>query len=623
MWQQSLRTAVELAMACRFPMIVLWGDDLIQIYNDAYRDLMGSKHPIGLGQATRECWPEVWHINEPIYRKALLGESLTFEDQLYPITRHGYLEQAFFTLCYSPLRDDTGTIHGVLVTVYETTEQILAKERLQASEARLNELFKQAPVFMAMLRGPEHVFEMTNAPYQKLIGGRNVLGKSVAVALPEAVEQGFTALLDNVYKTGKVYRANGACFSITRAVEQGNEDLFVDLVYQPLREADNSISGIIVVGINVTEGRQNSLDLAEIEADLRWTLQLSPHNEWTADAEGRMIHFSPQWLDLTGLTLEQALADGWMQVPEPDDLVQVQTNWRLSLKSGEPYDVEHRVQIASGELRWMRSRALPRRLPDGTIVRWYGSTEDIHDRKMAETALLQSEKLAAVGRLASSIAHEINNPLEAVTNLLYLMRHSQDLPEVMGYVATAEAELQRVSQITNQTLRFHKQSTYRQAVSCVDLIQEALSVYKNRMLNAGIEVEKRKRAIKPILCFDGEIRQVLNNLIGNSLDASRSHGARLLVRSREGTDWKSGQKGIFLTVADNGQGMNVETQKKIFQPFFTTKGFGGVGLGLWVSCEIVGRHKGRLSVRSSQRPGRNGTVFALFLPFDPQSNAQV
>ena len=131
-------------------MIVLWGNDLVQIYNDAYRELMGNKHPAGLGQPTQDCWPEVWKINEPIYARVLAGETLTFEDQLYPITRHGYVEDAYFTLCYSPLRDEAGEIKGVLVTVFETTKERRARTAVQPSEAGLKELFEQAPAFVAV-----------------------------------------------------------------------------------------------------------------------------------------------------------------------------------------------------------------------------------------------------------------------------------------------------------------------------------------------------------------------------------------------------------------------------------------------------------------------------------------
>ncbi len=126
-WPQSLRTAVDLALACRFPMVVLWGQQLVQIYNDGYCEIMDDRHPGGLGQPTRDCWPEVWSINQPIYARVLGGETLTFEDGLYPIKRNGHIEDAFFTLCYSPLRTEVGAIEGILVTVFETTDRVNAE----------------------------------------------------------------------------------------------------------------------------------------------------------------------------------------------------------------------------------------------------------------------------------------------------------------------------------------------------------------------------------------------------------------------------------------------------------------------------------------------------------------
>ena len=150
---------------------------------------------------------------------------------------------------------------------------------------------------------------------------------------------------------------------------------------------------------------------------------------------------------------------------------------------------------------------------------------------------------------------------------------------------------------------------------CQELIEGGLSIYQGRILNAGISVEKRKRASHPVTCFDGEIRQVLNNLVSNAIDAMHPHGGRLLLRSRESTNWKTGRRGLVLTVADTGPGMNQVTVKRIFEPFFTTKGNAGTGLGLWISCEIIDRHGGTLRVRSSQREGRSGTVFTIFLPF--------
>ncbi len=243
-------------------------------------------------------------------------------------------------------------------------------------------------------------------------------------------------------------------------------------------------------------------------------------------------------------------------------------------------------------------------------------SRDITKLKHATAAVLQNEKLAAVGRLASSIAHEINNPLESVTNLLYLARRSSSAAVVDEYLGCAERELRRVSAITNQTLRFYKQATKPSPVSCAELFAETLTLYQGRLLNSNIRVEKRTRASRPVVCLEGEIRQVLSNIMGNAIDAMQTRGGRLLLRSRDAIHWKTGARGLALTIADTGTGMSRDTQAKIFDAFFSTKGIGGTGLGLWISQEIVDRHHGILRVRSSEAERSHGSVFVLFLPFD-------
>lgn len=181
---------------------------------------------------------------------------------------------------------------------------------------------------------------------------------------------------------------------------------------------------------------------------------------------------------------------------------------------------------------------------------------DVTESKRAEQVLLQSEKLNAVGRLASSIAHEINNPLEAVTNLLYLAQQTAVSPKAQHYLEAAEVELPRVSAIANQTLRFYQQSTNPKPVTSDDLIGATLPLYQGRLANSHVNVERRYRTSRAVSCFDGEIRQVLSNFIGNAIDAMSLSGGRLLIRSREGTDWTTGRLGVILTVADTGSGMS-------------------------------------------------------------------
>lgn len=243
---------------------------------------------------------------------------------------------------------------------------------------------------------------------------------------------------------------------------------------------------------------------------------------------------------------------------------------------------------------------------------------EMTNQKKAEAALIQSEKLAAVGRLASSISHEINNPLEAITNLLYLIDLSKELPEgIRRYVHTAQNELSRVCQIATQTLRFHRQAVRATRVSAAELVDAVLNLYQGRLANSNVKVEATYASPTTVLCFENDIRQVLNNLIANAIDAMRQ-GGRLLVRAHDATDYSrqypEGRPGIRITIADTGHGMSSAVQARLFEPFYTTKDLNGTGLGLWISAGIVSRHQGRLTFRSNQDPVHHGSVFSLFLP---------
>jgi signal transduction histidine kinase len=238
----------------------------------------------------------------------------------------------------------------------------------------------------------------------------------------------------------------------------------------------------------------------------------------------------------------------------------------------------------------------------------------LEERKRAESALIESEKLAAVGRLAASISHEINNPLEAVTNLLYLIRAEGELPDrAMTYLSLAERELARVSQIVGQTLRFHRQSTKPTLITPEDLLESVVALYQGRLLNARIDLVFDHRSATAIHCYEGDIRQVLNNLVGNAIDSMRT-GGRLVIRTHDSVRCSDQRRGIRITIADTGYGMSPEVRHRIFEAFYTTKGLAGNGLGLWISKGIVEKHQGSLSVRSSNRLPRTGTVFSLFLP---------
>ena len=174
--------------------------------------------------------------------------------------------------------------------------------------------------------------------------------------------------------------------------------------------------------------------------------------------------------------------------------------------------------------------------------------------------------------------------------------------------------------IANQTLRFHRQSSNPQEILAKQLIGSIVTMFQSRIVNSHIRVEEREHARQAVRCFEGEIRQVLSNLVSNAIDAiQQPDGGRLLLRSRVGRDWPTGRSGLVITIADTGCGMPASARKQIFEPFYSTKGASGTGLGLWISSEIIQRHHGALRFRSSQKAGRSGTVFTMFLPFDAVS----
>ena len=259
-------------------------------------------------------------------------------------------------------------------------------------------------------------------------------------------------------------------------------------------------------------------------------------------------------------------------------------------------------------------------------VRWAGVIVlDATDRKRSEEALRRSEKLAVTGRLATSIAHEINNPLEAITNLLFLMRNLNSLDEqAKDYLTMAEYEVRRIAEITQQTLRFYRQTTLPAQANMTELLDSVISLYQGRLSSLDIHVDRDYDPALGLFCFAGEIRQVFANLLGNAIDAC-SGGGRIKVRAHRSRNWKNpSQAGVRFAVADTGAGMEPYVRERVFEAFFTTKEITGTGLGLWVSHEIIVKHHGFFHVRSradasspSIASAKSGTVFQIFIPDDP------
>ena len=242
--------------------------------------------------------------------------------------------------------------------------------------------------------------------------------------------------------------------------------------------------------------------------------------------------------------------------------------------------------------------------------------------QMAEV-LRANQKLIAIGRLTGSIAHEINNPLEAIANLLYLIEQDAELsPQSRSYLQLAEQELGRVVQISKQTLNFYRETSAPVSMLIKDLLEEVLVLYARRLKEKHIHLSRKYKPSQMVSVFPGELRQVFSNLIANAIEACPPDGS-LWIRVRPaGMD--GDKKGVRITIADNGTGMEPSVLRKIGRPFLTTKGHHGTGLGLWVTMSILARYGARLRVRSTTRPGRHGTVFSILMPAEarPQGNRE-
>lgn len=252
-WPQSLKTVLRLLLSSGHPMFIWWGPELVQFYNDAYRRFIGSElHPSALGRGGRESWVDVWHIVGPQIDQVMSGGGATWhENQKVPLTRNGKCEDSYWTYSYSPIDDPLSPsgVGGVLVICSETTEKVLAEQRRKAAEERWRELFTQAPGFMCILNGPQHIFEFANPKFFELVGNRDLIGKSVVDAMPEAVPQGFVELLDQVYRTGSPYRG----MAVPAVFLHSDKQHYLDFVYQPVRNSDGEVTGIFVDGYDVTE----------------------------------------------------------------------------------------------------------------------------------------------------------------------------------------------------------------------------------------------------------------------------------------------------------------------------------------------------------------------------------
>jgi len=303
----------------------------------------------------------------------------------------------------------------------------------------------------------------------------------------------------------------------------------------------------------------------------------------------------------------------------PEDRPRREQLLRAAIENKSDYDIEYRVIWPDKSVHWISTRGRAYYDEAGKPVRFGGVMADVTERKELEQALIRSEKLASVGRMAATIAHEINNPLAAVMNLLYLVGSDPELPDsARNYLFTAQQEIERAAHITKQTLGFYRETSRPRRVDVRELVEGVLELYAPRLVNRSVKVERQYHDDLHVMVIEGELRQVISNLVSNAIDASPEQGGRLKVRVTH-TTAKALGRAVRITIGDNGSGITPDVKTRIFEPFFTTKVSVGTGLGLWVTRDIVDRSGGRIRLKS--RVGK-GSVFSITLPVEPVSKAE-
>ncbi|BBK30386.1 PAS domain S-box-containing protein [Stella humosa] len=406
-WPAHLKTTVSLILRSPVPIVTLWGEDGVMIYNDAYSVFAGRRHPRLFGTNVRAGWPEVADFNDNVMKVGLAGGTLAYRDQELVLDRDGAPAPAWMNLDYSPILDEAGRPCAVMAVVVETTGKVRAEQRLTAERESLRRMFEQAPGMIAMLDGPDHVFTMANAAYLALVGNRDVIGRPAREALPEIEGQGFIALLDAVRASGEAFVGRGVRLLLT--IGPAVEERFLDFVYQPIVGEDRGISGIFVQAHDVTEQRLTENALRESEERFRLVAESAPVMLWMGDRTGACVYVNEAQRAFWGVTLEDLPGFDWAATVHPDDLAGLVEPLGQAMAAPGPVTTEARFRRADGEYRIIRTNAQPRFDARGEFVGMIGVNVDMTAVRAAEARLVgETRVLEILNQTGAALAAELD-----------------------------------------------------------------------------------------------------------------------------------------------------------------------------------------------------------------------
>ena len=632
-WPSDLKLAVALALRGKAPMVVLCGPELRQVYNDAYRDLLGDKHPASLGQPHAECWPEVSGIFAPIHERVLAGEGVSVSDLHLPaVNRHGSPEDVWVTAAYTPVRGESGAVEGTFVTVFETTPGVAgvaatrdiarrkrAEEALRQSEAKYRRLFDsmQEAFFVAEVvvndSGTlvDYRFLEANPALERITGLRpdELIGRLVSEAVP-GVDRRWIDVLGPVALTGEPAHFEQHSTNLDRWFEaHAYSPLPRHVAVHFLDITDRKrVEEALANAVQRLNAHMDNSPLAIIEFDrdcrlIRWSKEAERLFGWTAgEVLGRLMS-QFQWIYEDDTEVVRQVSQDMLEGRRPRNL-SVNRNYR---KDGSVIECEwynSAIYDANGELASVLSQVL-----------------DITERKRAEERLRQAQKLESIGVLAGGIAHDFNNLLTGIMGNASMVEDEVP-PALAGRIREIVAAAERAAHLTRQLLAYAGKGQF--VVRDLDIseaVQEIASLVEfsiPKSVDFAVSVQRRL----PLVRMDpGQLQQILMNLVINAGEAIGEGAPGSITVSTSmvdvaepfpdaiGTELAAGRY-VCIEVRDTGPGIGQDKKTKIFDPFFTTK-FTGRGLGLAAVAGILRSEKGGITVETARD---RGTTFRVYLP---------
>ena len=585
--------------------------------NQAYCEWFGITHDLR-GTTVREFVGDVAYEKVRGYmERALSGERVEYEEEI-PFLHGG---KRHIRAVYLPRRCEDGTVAGYAAFISDISAEKKVLEKIRSNEERFRGIFTNASVPMVVTK-LDGTFVSANAAYCALTGYTEEELRTTTfqtLTHPDDLDQNmrlhrqllakeiphFSIEKRYIRKDGSTVWIRGGASLLDNGAGKPAQVIGIAEDITARKEAEIQRNQLM------TELQKERVELRSTVEQLRMVEDAVSAGTWHFDVKSGISHWPPGISKLWGLPAEHhriALAEFSDRI-HPDDRDRVQQVIQRSLASAAPYEVDFRVLWPDSSVHWLSARGAVVCDASGEPISVFGIALEVTERVKTEEALRQSEKLAATGRLAATIAHEINNPLEAVTNLLYLCRTNAGLPQnVQAFLDQADRELGRVSHITRQALGYYRESVNPQDVDLSATIAEVLDLYKYRL---GAKAIKLRLNVEPgvsIFAKAGEVRQVVSNILLNAVDAVAAGGV-IAVRLHQAIPGRA-----RLIIADNGPGISPVDRANLFRPFFTTKKDVGTGLGLWVSRGIVEKLNGQIHVRSTTAPGASGTTFIIDLP---------